>query len=549
MSQISDAFSGTSSSGVNDQTFSDANLGDAMTGGSGDLFGGGSGGGGFNAFNDIANALSGGAAGVGATPQAVQSASMTPPSAAGASGGDPTGAASGTQSATSPGSTPTNQNQQQQSGQNNQPQDHAPPDAVAELRTLLKGLAGKPTGPTGQLPTVSKGETGPQSPPILPGLTPGETGPQSPMQTSTDVLRNAAAQLVGAAPAEARTSPDAATEPSRDITVQKPAPPQGMPPPQNEPGEVAPGGPALPTKKPTQPEAEQPESPQAAPQPTPLPPRILQDIAGTSTGAPTGLAELAQVAMMVLPLLMGGGGRRGRGGFRGMGGFRPFGARGGFHPTRGGHAWPYHHPQFGWHMHGGHPGPGWLPLNPSDAQALVGGGQGGQQGGQGGQDPNAPDPNRPPKEGGRGGGSYSDPVAGPWSGNSVYNTLVGAESGGRNDGAPGQPAGGDGGIARGYFNIQTPTWHDFAQKVPGASQYQTADQAPYEIQRAVANTIPVARFGDRTRRILHSKFGNFDERTTVGQLADQKGGNNSRAAQLPPAQIPVTSQPMVAGPG
>ena len=597
MSDVGSALSGggTDTSGVNDQTFADATLGDQIQGGTGD-FGGSAAAGPteFNQFSDIANALSSGAP-AGASPTVAQSIAMSPPAAAGATGGDPVGAASGTQSSTTPGSTPANSNQPQPGqGQQQQQQDHAPPSAVNQLKVLLKELSGKPTGPTGQipLPMLAPGQTGPQSPQMplpglavgqtgrpsfspamiggmpneggianLPSLAAGETGPPS-GRTPGDALD----QVAGAPPAEARLPPDAATQPGRDITVRKAAP-QAMPFPQNEPGEVAPGGPALPTRKPTQPEAEQPaaEPPQDAPQPTPPPPRLLQDITGASTGAPIPLAQLAQVAMTLLPLIgmfAGGGGRRGghRGGWQGMRGFRPFGApgglRGGCHPGgRFGHpawrgAWPYHHPEHGWDMHHHHPGGGWLPLNPVELQGLGGGPQGGQPGA---QDPNAPDPNRPPKEGGSGGGSYSPPVAGPWSGNSVYNTLVGAESGGRNDGAPGQPAGGDGGIARGYFNIQTPTWGDFAKKVPGASQYQTADQAPYEIQRAVANTIPVARFGDRTRRILHSKFGDFNEQMTVGQLADQKGGNLDVARTIPAysvgnAALPPSSRPMVAGP-
>jgi hypothetical protein len=244
---------------------------------------------------------------------------------------------------------------------------------------------------------VDAGETGAQSPGSFYG-TPYQPKPPT-----------AVSQVAGAPQGEARTSPDAATQPSRDITVQ-PKATQAMPAPQNEPGEVAPGGPALPTHKPTQPpEVEQPaetaEPPQAAPQPTPPPPRILQDIAGVSTGRPTGLAELAQVAMAILPLIgmLGGGGGRGRrGGFRGgrfthgIGGFRG----GGFHPGAHGHpswrgAWPYHHPRFGWDMHHNHPGGGWLPLNPADMQGLTGGQQGQ---GQNQQDPNALDPDRPPKE-------------------------------------------------------------------------------------------------------------------------------------------------------
>ena len=138
------------------------------------------------------------------------------------------------------------------------------------------------------------------------------------------------------------------------------------------------------------------------------PSRLIQDITGASTGAPTALGDLVKMALpMILPLLMGGlGGGRGRGGHFHGGGFGRFGGyRGGMnamghlhqgqHPMARG-AWPYHHPQFGWHMHGRPPGPGWLPLNPSDGQSIVGGGQGqgdpNQQGG--------PDPNAPPKESG-----------------------------------------------------------------------------------------------------------------------------------------------------
>jgi hypothetical protein len=366
----------TDTSGL-DQTFSDASLGDQFMGGSGDIFGGdATAAGGFNSFNSIANALAGG--GAGASPQAAQAASMsTPPSA---TGGDPTGSSSGTQSSTTPGQSqnqgPPQQNQQQQ-------QAYAPPDAVQELNKLLEKIQGKPPGPTGLTP--KPGETGPQSPLVqgrlpnqggitnLPNVAPGETGPQSPQYTLPGV-------------AKGETGP------------QSQPPVRGMPPPRNEPGEVAPGGPALPTRKPT-PEAEQPtetEQPAEAAPPPQAPSRIMQDISGQSTGVPTALAELAQIAMPLIAMaLSGGGGRRGRGfgGFRGgRGGFR-----GGFHPPGRG-LWPYHHPQMGWHFHHGHPGGGWLPLSPqqADQMGMTGGDQ--QGGGQPGQDPNAPDPNRPPKE-------------------------------------------------------------------------------------------------------------------------------------------------------
>jgi hypothetical protein len=53
-------------------------------------------------------------------------------------------------------------------------------------------------------------------------------------------------------------------------------------------------------------------------------------------------------------------------------------------------------------------------------------------------------------------------------------------------------------------------------------------------------TIPAARFGPRTRAILHAKFGNFDERMTLGQLADQFGGQDWAANKpTPPGTVPT----------
>src|SRR5580693_629770 len=391
MSNVGDALSGSgsSASGVNDQTFADATLGDQMQGGTGDFTGGDAGGGPteFNQFSDVANALSSGTP-AGASPTVAQSVAMNPPSAAASTGGDPVGAASGTQSSTTPGSSPADQNQQQQTGQTKNQQDqnqYAPKSATDQLKALLKQLSGKPTGPTGPtvpaapaapfaLPTLAAGQTGPQSAlrqlvgsqPAGASLEVGQTGPQSPGPGagfagsqpggSADIpaevpgddelkfdpktgtytpqpgmvrtddqgnpitaagTRADQTPLPPPRPAGAQTAqaPGAA---GRDITVQ---PKGGMPWPQKEPGEVAPGGPALPTRKPTQPpEAEQPAAPAPAPAPAPTQgaaPRLLQDISGASTGSPTALADLAQAARIILPLVgmfMGGGrGRRGGG--------------------------------------------------------------------------------------------------------------------------------------------------------------------------------------------------------------------------------------------
>jgi hypothetical protein len=458
MSQVGDALSGGGSdaTGVSDSTFSDASLGDQITGGDGSLFGAGdasafgagSGPSEFSQASNLADALSSGSP-VGASSVGAQSASMTPPGAAAATGGDPTGAASGTQSNTTPGS-PTNQNQQQQTGgqQKNQDPNYAPPQAVDQLKALLKQLnSGKPAGPTGPtpqggqaqpfaLPTLAAGQTGPQSAlrqlvgsqPAGASLETGQTGPQSPgpgpgfagsqpggpadIPAQPGMVRaDDQGNPITAAGTRADQTPLPPSRPGaqtadagqggggRDITVQKPG--AGAQPVETAdlPTRVPPGSAAhpLPTHKPG-----------ASPAPAgPATSSILNDISGVSTGSPTALADLAQAAKVIAPLLpmiagmFGGGGRGRRGGFRGgrfTHGFGGFGhLHGGQHPAGRG-AWPYHHPQFGWHMHGRPPGPGWRPLHPNDAQAMVGGGQDGQDPN---QDPNAPDPNRPPKETGR----------------------------------------------------------------------------------------------------------------------------------------------------
>jgi hypothetical protein len=467
MSAVGDALSGSSDalSGVNAQTFSDATLGDQMQGGTGDFTGGDisasdAGGGGFQNFSNLANALSGaGSGGVGASPAAAQAASMTPPSAAAASGGDPVGAASGTQSETAPGSSPTGQNQQQQIGQNQNQQDqnqYAPKSATDQLKALLKQLSGKPPGPTGlvpqggqnapfALPTLAAGQTGAQSPRMpLPNVDAGETGAQSPGSfLGTPVQPNdgsAVSQVAGAPSAAASIPPGAAQQPAAqaertnaDGTVQTdaqgnpvtaagtPAADTPLPPPRpgDQTADVGGGGrqitvnkqgQPLPTRVPHPAAALPTHKPGAEPAPEPPPtgagatPRILQDISGASTGSPTALADLAQAARILLPLagmLLGGGGggvgRRGhRPGFQGMRGFRPFGAPGGF---RGGgfHPGAHGHPAWrgAWPYH--HPMHGWDMHHHHPGGGWLPLNPAEMQGMGGGQQ-GGPDPNAPPNQ-------------------------------------------------------------------------------------------------------------------------------------------------------
>jgi hypothetical protein len=630
MSNVGDALSGSSgstdaASGVNDQTFSDATLGDQIQGGSGD-FGTGvsasdAGGGGFQNFNDVVNALggTGGPGAVGASPAASPTAA-----AASATGGDPVGASGGTQSSTAPGSSPgPNQQQQTQPNQQNQnDQQYAPKSATDQLKALLKQLSGKPTGPTGPtvpaaaaapfappgqtmpLPGLARGQTGAQSPQMpLPNVDAGETGAQSPGSFYGTPLQpsggSPVSQVAGAPAADARIAPGAAQQPSadadtpaaRDInvharrTMEQPGqPPQAMPFPQNEPGEVAPGGPALPTRKPTQPpEAEQPATPAPAPAAAPTQgaaPRILQDISGASTGSPTALADLAQAAKIILPMLPmlaglfgGGGGRRGgrfHGGrfTHGVGGFR------GGHPGQFGHpawrgAWPYHHPMHGWDMHHTHPGGGWLPLNPAELQGM-GGGQGGQPGQQGG-----PEGSNPTQTTEAGPGQPDDTFQkSGFSSNPFIDALVRQESGGGQNivsktdkdsqGRTLAQGGNPNEISQGYFQIQNHpggTWATYARQAGvDLNKYPTPRSAPLAVQWQVAQRIPIGQWGPQTKAILRQKFGQFDPNMPFGQVATRFGPAGGRLAAATPSrtqpawasgpasaslQLPVTSQPSV----
>ena len=646
MSSVGDALSGSGGSGVTDATGGSSfggtpNLTDSDFNGLTDAdIMGGSAGNNFNAFNDLSTLFSGSAGGAGAVPSI-----SAPPSAAAAAGGDPAGAAGGTQSNTTPGSSP-NQNQQQQSGGGGgqHDPDHAPPSAVAELKTLLKGLSGQPTGPTG--PTV------PGSPPFvqsaLPTLAAGQTGPQSTGSfygTPVQPWTNGVNAIAGSAPADASIPPGAASQPAAAAAAAgTPAAPvddgtvgtdaQGnpittegtkaadtpLPPPRPKdlgaqtadageaardinvharktmemPGKPPQPQPDLPTVVPPGSAAHPLPTHKPGPSPAPAGPatsNILNDISGASTGSPTALADLAQAAQtllpIVLPLLGGlfGGGRRGgrfhggrftHGFGHGLSGFRggmnAMRYHGGQHPAGRG-AWPYHHPQFGWHMHGRPPGGGWLPLNPNDAQALVGG-----QGGQPGQDPNAPDPNNPPQEKTTGQPDDAFQKSG-FSANPFIDALVKQESGGGQNivsntdkdsrGLTLKQGGNPNEISQGYFQIQNHpggTWDTYARQAGvDLNKYPSPRSAPLDVQWQVAQKIPIGQWGGATKAILRQKFGSFDPNMPFGQVAAQYGPAGGRLAAATPSRkqpawaqsappvaaipttVPVTSQPMVAG--
>lgn len=263
---------------------------------------------------------------------------------------------------------------------------------------------------------------------------------------------------------------------------------------------------------------------------------MIRDAAGVSTGNPAMLMDLARLALplMAMAFAGGGGGRGGfRGGRRGFGLVGPqLGRFGGHFGGRIGGQWPYHHPQFGWGMHRGWPGPGWLPMHPRHMQETFGGSPGmewlgqllGGGGGQNGEPQGGGRPQgvgSPSGGGGNGGADGTTPASqGPWSLSPFLSAVVGAESSGYNDGAPGQPRGGDNGQSTGYYNIKQPTWRRYG----GTTDFPW--RASPEEQTRVAMRIPVREFGPPTRAKLHAQFGQFPENMTLGQLADHYGGSN-----------------------
>lgn len=438
----------------------------------------------------------------------------------------------------------------------------------AETGELPYGYGGSPDQPARPVtPTPGQVKTDPQGNPITAAGTPAA-------QTPTPPERPASAP-----------PPDPKTGLPSDPVSKKPLTPdqykKWFDHATKGDTRAAPRGGDVPTKVPTKKGGAEAAPAAAAPPATPpeargggqaQPGSILSNLLGGGANPST----LLQLATAVLPLIMGGmgggGGRRGGwrhrgggfgrfGGFRGgMNAMRGGGGHGPLPGFRGGNLRPGYYPNHagGFHYHPGGFHEGW-PAHPNW------GGQGGSQGGGGdmsglagllgGQGGGASNGGGGGSSGGGGAsGNYTGPGSGsasaganvtaangPWSDNSFLSTLVGAESGGRQ----GPNVRGDGGQAKGFFQFHDGTWQRYAQNVPGASQYASAEDAPPEVQQQVAMSAPIREWGPRTKQILHAKFGAFDEHQTIGQLAGQfgGGGGTTRMAATPPAAKPAPAAP------
>jgi hypothetical protein len=135
-----------------------------------------------------------------------------------------------------------------------------------------------------------------------------------------------------------------------------------------------------------------------------------------------------------------------------------------------------------------------------------------------------------PGSGGVGGGaavgssSFLDALADIESGNSNIYSKVDRDVAGPNS------------RSQGYFQINTPTWREFAGKAGvDLNKYPNAMSAPRAVQAQVASIIPFSRFGPRTQRMMRAKFGNIDSRMTVGALAAIHGGTSKGGLGAQPA--------------
>ncbi len=106
---------------------------------------------------------------------------------------------------------------------------------------------------------------------------------------------------------------------------------------------------------------------------------------------------------------------------------------------------------------------------------------------------------------------------------SVFDTIVAAESGGRN--IPSTAGTTSSGTAEGYYQITPGTWNDFAPKAGiSLAQYPTPMTADLATQTQVASVIPLARWAPSTVAAVQSQYGTIDTSQTIGQINTNVGG-------------------------
>jgi hypothetical protein len=143
----------------------------------------------------------------------------------------------------------------------------------------------------------------------------------------------------------------------------------------------------------------------------------------------------------------------------------------------------------------------------------------------------------------------------PFNSSTLLGSLIRNESGGRNivQGDIGDINNRTGDLAKGYFQITTGTWRDFAHKAGvDTSQYPDALSSPYDIQAKVASVIPLGRWGPNTIKAMRATGKPINTKMTLGQNLSSNGETFGGAQQGPtqsgatldyghPQQGPTTS--------
>lgn len=122
------------------------------------------------------------------------------------------------------------------------------------------------------------------------------------------------------------------------------------------------------------------------------------------------------------------------------------------------------------------------------------------------------------------------------------------ESGGRNISNTTQ--GTSSGQAQGYDQITTGTWREFAPQIGvDLSRFPTAISAPLNVQRAVAENIPLERWDPKTLNYLRNKGYSVQPNLTLGQNIANNGGNpfNTQSGSASGAGVPGRFTPGVQG--
>ena len=100
------------------------------------------------------------------------------------------------------------------------------------------------------------------------------------------------------------------------------------------------------------------------------------------------------------------------------------------------------------------------------------------------------------------------------------------------------------GNASGLYGITSGTWSDFAPNVPGASAYSSAQDAPDDIQSAVANYIPIGRWAASTQAaVAAAGYDISNPLATVGSLDPVSSNGSGSYTIADPSSSPGADTP------